>query len=82
MGKEKNIQNKAGQKKIFLASLIFYLSFLMLSPVKVTAKDILLVHTQSYFEKVKRMAESGGGFLSDDTPVNKDNFESVFAAGR
>lgn len=53
-------------------------NFDLVKAPKATVEDILLVHTKSYFEKVKMMAEAGGGFLSDDTPVNKDNFESVF----
>lgn len=41
-------------------------------------KDILLVHTKEYLKRVKGLVKVNGGFLSPDTPVNKDNLEAAY----
>jgi len=50
----------------------------IIKPVKTSDKDILLVHTQRYLEKVKQMVAFGGGYLSIDTPVNDDNLNAAY----
>ena len=44
---------------------------------KATDKDILLVHTKEYLERVKELAKEGG-YLSVDTKVTKENLEAAY----
>jgi len=46
-------------------------------PQKALDEDILLVHTKDYLKRVKRLAKEGG-FLSPDTPVNKNVLEAAY----
>lgn len=45
---------------------------------KASDEDILLVHSKYYLSYLKELLRRGGGYLSVDTPVNKDNFESSY----
>lgn len=49
----------------------------ILTPQKATDEEILLVHTEEYLERVKRLAREGGA-LSIDTPVNPNVLEASF----
>lgn len=42
--------------------------------------DILLAHSESYLKRVKNLVDKGGGYLSVDTSVNKDNLEASYYA--
>lgn len=44
--------------------------FKLVKPPRATDKDILLVHTPAYLERLKNMVMQGGGYLSLDIPVN------------
>ncbi len=51
-------------------------------PRAASVKEIGLVHSQTYIETVKRIAESGGGWLDGDTAVSGASYEAaVYAAG-
>jgi acetoin utilization protein AcuC len=54
------------------------LDFEIIKPPRASDKDILLVHTRDYLNRLKSMVDSGGGYLSPDTQVNPDNFEAAF----
>lgn len=47
------------------------------SPRDATREEIELVHPPSHIDKVKRMAESGGGYLDMDTPVSPRSYEAA-----
>lgn len=49
----------------------------VLIPKKATDDDILLVHTEEFLERVKRLAQTGGT-LSIDTPVNLEILEAAY----
>lgn len=49
----------------------------ILIPQRATDEDILLVHTQDYLERVKRLAQEKGE-LSIDTPVNPHVLEAAY----
>jgi len=49
----------------------------ILVPKKASDEDLLLVHTQDYLNRVKRLAEERGA-LSVDTPVNPDVLEASY----
>lgn len=49
----------------------------VLAPQKAPDQDILLVHTPDYLERVQRLAQENG-FLSADTPVNKNVLEATY----
>ena len=53
-------------------------NFQLIEPDKASDNDILLVHTPQYLERVKNLVNSGGGYLSIDTPVHKDNLEAAY----
>jgi len=50
----------------------------IIKPFKASDKDILLVHTQGYLEKLEQMVAFGGGYLSIDTLVNNDNLNAAY----
>lgn len=47
------------------------------SPRDATLEEIELVHPAGYIEKVRKMAESGGGYLDADTPVSPRSFAAA-----
>ncbi len=49
----------------------------ILVPKKALDEDLLLVHTEEYLERIKRLAQEGGA-LSIDTPVNPDVLEASY----
>lgn len=49
----------------------------IVEPKKATDEDILLMHSENYLERVKRLAKDGGN-LSIDTPVNPDVLEAAY----
>jgi len=49
----------------------------IMRPRDAAVEEIQLVHPGSYIEKVKSMAESGGGYLDMDTPVSPRSFEAA-----
>ena len=49
----------------------------ILSPRDASVEEIALVHPQSYIEKVRRMAESGGGWLDGDTHVGARSYDAA-----
>lgn len=53
------------------------LQYEIVEPQKGKDEDILLVHTRDYLERVKKLAHENG-FLSADTPVNKNVLEAVY----
>ena len=50
----------------------------LINPGRATDEDILLVHTRFYLQKLKDLANGGGGYLSIDTPVHKNNLEAAY----
>lgn len=53
------------------------MDFEIIDAPKASEEDILLVHTKDYLERVKKLVKTNG-YLSVDTPVNKDNFEAAY----
>lgn len=49
----------------------------VMSPRDAAVEEIQLVHPMTYIEKVKSMAESGGGYLDMDTPVSPRSFDAA-----
>lgn len=49
----------------------------IVEPKKAKDNDILLVHTKDYLDKVKKLAQENG-FLSMDTPVNKNVLQAAY----
>lgn len=49
----------------------------IIKPKKASDKDILLVHTPDYLERVKQLAREGGQ-LAIDTPVSEKNLEAAY----
>jgi len=49
----------------------------ILVPKKASDQDILLVHSQNYLNRLKRLAQEGG-WLSIDTPVGAENLEAAY----
>lgn len=47
------------------------------SPRDAKVEEIELVHPTSYIEKVRKMAESGGGYLDMDTPVSPRSYDAA-----
>jgi len=47
------------------------------SPPPPTEEDLLLVHTKSYIEKVKRICSRGWGYLDLDTPLTEQMFSAA-----
>lgn len=52
-------------------------NFEIVKPPKAKDSDILLVHTEKYLQRVKKLAKEKG-YLSVDTQVNPDNFEAAY----
>ncbi len=52
----------------------------MRSPTPAAVSDIELVHPRGYIEGVKRMAESGGGYLDMDTSLSPLTYEAALKA--
>ncbi len=52
------------------------------APTPATLEDIGLIHTARHIERVKRIAEEGGGYLTLDTVVSPESFQvALLAAG-
>jgi acetoin utilization deacetylase AcuC-like enzyme len=49
----------------------------ILSPRDATVDEIKLVHPMKHIQKVKDMAESGGGWLDGDTPVSPRSYDAA-----
>jgi acetoin utilization deacetylase AcuC-like enzyme len=49
----------------------------ILSPRDATVEEIELVHPRGYIEKIKSVAESGGGYLDMDTPVSARSYDAA-----
>ncbi|OFW55456.1 MAG: hypothetical protein A2W01_05500 [Candidatus Solincola sediminis] len=49
----------------------------IISPRDATIDEINMVHPMNYIDKVKKMAESGGGWLDGDTPVSPKSFAAA-----
>ncbi len=75
----------AGRLKAIVAGLEHNGLLAQLAPIKVVAatqEEITRVHTRSYMEQVRRVAERGGGHLDPDTYMNAHSFETArLAAG-
>ncbi len=52
----------------------------MHSPQPAVISDLELVHPRGYIEGVKRMAESGGGYLDMDTALSSKTYEAALKA--
>ncbi|MCS7139983.1 MAG: histone deacetylase [Candidatus Nezhaarchaeota archaeon] len=51
-------------------------------PEKASISDVLLVHDKDYINYVKRVVESGQGYLDPDTPVSSESFDvALYAVG-
>ncbi len=49
----------------------------IIAPRDARVEEIELVHPPSHIEKVRKMAESGGGYLDMDTPVSPRSYEAA-----
>jgi acetoin utilization deacetylase AcuC-like enzyme len=49
----------------------------IVAPRDATIEEIQLVHPKGYIEKVKSVAESGGGYLDMDTPVSPKSYQAA-----
>ena len=49
----------------------------IISPRDATVEEIQLVHPHSYVEKVRKVAESGGGWLDPDTHVSTRSYDAA-----
>lgn len=57
-------------------------SIVMVKPREASIEEIGLVHSGSYIDLVRRIAERGGGLLDSDTVVSKGSWKAaLFAAG-
>jgi len=64
--------------RLFLEKLKKYaLPHEILVPTKASDRDLLLVHTQDYLQRLKKLA-SEKGRLSPDTPVTSTNLEAAY----
>jgi acetoin utilization protein AcuC len=67
-----------GRAKAFLEALKNTdFSYQIVKPQKVLDEDILLVHTRQYLDEVKNLAKEKG-YLTVDTPVNKEILEAAY----
>ncbi len=49
----------------------------MISPRDATIEEVSLVHPMNYIDRVKKMAEAGGGWMDADTAVSPDSFAAA-----
>ncbi len=63
-----------------LKSLEAWERLVEVEPRPATVDDLLLVHTEALVERVRRLAESGGGELDADTPVSPQSFTTALLA--
>jgi acetoin utilization deacetylase AcuC-like enzyme len=74
--------DRATQIVTHLQSLDLWTSLTVVPPVPATVDDILLVHTEALVDRVRRIAEGGGGEMDHETPVSARSFEiALLAAG-
>jgi acetoin utilization deacetylase AcuC-like enzyme len=52
----------------------------ILDPASASIDDVLLVHDNRYVERVRRIAEGGGGYLDADTIVSPNTFDVALLA--
>lgn len=53
-----------------------------ISPRPATLDELLWIHTHAHIDKVRTMAESGGGYLDEDTPVCSESYAiALLSAG-
>lgn len=51
-------------------------------PRELTAHELKTIHTPQYIQKLKAMSESGGGYLTPDTPLGSGGYEiAALSAG-
>lgn len=52
------------------------------SPRRATEEEVSLVHTREHIERMKRLANAGGGYVDADTVLCRDSFEvALWAVG-
>jgi acetoin utilization deacetylase AcuC-like enzyme len=55
---------------------------MLVEPELISLKDLLMIHTLEYVERVRSICKSGGGLLDEETPVSKESFDvAILAAG-
>ena len=65
-----------------LRSLDLWGSLTVVAPRPATRDDVLLVHTETLVDRVRRIAEGGGGEMDHETPVSARSYEiALLAAG-
>jgi len=65
-----------------LRSCDLWADLTVVAPRPATVDDLLLVHTEALVDRVRRIAESGGGEMDHETPVSAKSFEiALLAAG-
>ncbi len=65
-----------------LRGLDLWARLALVAPRPATVDDLLLVHTEAHVERVRRVAESGGGEMDPETPVSAASFGiALLAAG-
>jgi acetoin utilization deacetylase AcuC-like enzyme len=65
-----------------LRTLDLWADITVVPPRPATRDDLLLVHTEALVDRVRRMAESGGGEMDHETPVSAASYDiALLAAG-
>ena len=63
-----------------LQALELWGSLVVVPPRPATREDLLLVHSESLVDRVRRIAESGGGGIDHETPVSARSYEVALLA--
>ncbi len=63
-----------------LRALDLWADLTVVEPRPATVDDLLLVHTEAHVDRVRRIAESGGGEMDHETPVSARSFEIALLA--
>jgi len=72
--------DRATQIVTYLRSLDLWTDLTVVPPRPATADDVLLVHTEALVDRVRRIAESGGGEMDHETPVSARSYEIALLA--
>ena len=72
--------DRATEIVTYLQALDLWDSLAVVPPRPATREDLLLVHSESLVDRVRRIAESGGGGIDQETPVSARSYEVALLA--
>ena len=72
--------DRATQIVTHLRSLDLWSRLALVDPRPATRDDVLLVHTEALVDRVRRIAEGGGGEMDHETPVSARSYEIALLA--